>query len=110
MRPSPPLFKDGLIYAGSDKGVVCALNASDGTKLWNSIIGTGSLSAPALYGGVLYFGSSDGNLYALNATNGLELWAYPISSPISLDHSSWDVGGGVGSPLVCDGVLYVGGG
>ena len=94
---------------GSNTGDVYALNASDGTKLWNSTIGEGRLSAPALYDYVLYFGSSDGNLYALNATNGLELWTYPVSSPISWDFSSWGVGGGVGSPVVCDGVLFVGG-
>gem|GEM_PF-1036618 len=108
--PSAPILRDGLIYMGSNTGEVYALNASDGTKLWNSTIGAGRLSAPALYSDVLYVGSSDGNLYALNATNGFELWTYPVSSPISWDYSSWGVGGGVGSPLVCDGVLYVGGG
>lgn len=61
------------------------------------------LSSPALYGDVLYFGSSNGNLYALNATNGFELWNYPLTSHMEYDN------GGVGSPTVYAGVLYVGG-
>ena len=108
-RLSVPFLSDGLIYVVSDTGDVCALNASDGTKLWSSVIGEGALSVPAFYEGVLYFGSDDGNLYALNATSGLELWNYQISSPISLDPSSWRIGG-VGLPVVCDGVLFVVGG
>ncbi|MDR0471025.1 MAG: PQQ-like beta-propeller repeat protein, partial [Nitrososphaerota archaeon] len=79
----------------------------DRAELWSSVIGEGALSVPAFYEGVLYFGSDDGNLYALNATSGLELWNYQISSPISLDSSSWRIGG-VGLPVVCDGVLFVG--
>jgi len=93
--PSSPILRNGLIYVGSGTGDVCALNATDGTKLWDSTLGESMLSAPALYGGVLYFGSSDSNLYALNATSGIELWRYSLP--------------GVGSPIVCEGVLYVGG-
>ena len=101
--PRAPFLSDGLIYVVSDTGDVCALNASDGTKLWSSVIGEGALSVPAFYEGVLYFGSDDGNLYALNATSGLELWRYTLSRPFS-----WNWGfGGVGSPVICDGVLYV---
>ncbi|MCL2477390.1 PQQ-binding-like beta-propeller repeat protein [Candidatus Bathycorpusculum sp.] len=101
--PQGPLLSDGLLYMGSETGSVCALNASDGTKIWSSVIGKSSLSVPAVYENVLYFGSDDGNLYALNATSGLELWRYTLSRPFS-----WNWGfGGVGSPVICDGVLYV---
>jgi len=107
---SAPFFKDGLIYLCPDTSVVCALNVTDMTELWHSVLGEADLSMPAFYEGVLYFGSDDGNLYALNATSGLELWAYPLSDPLSRDLISGRFVGGVGSPVVCDGVLFVVGG
>jgi len=100
-----PFLNGGLIYVVSNKGDVCALNATDGTKIWSAIIGESGLSVPAFYEGVLYFSSSEGNLFALNATSGFELWRYPISHSFTWARG---VGGGVGSPVVCDGVLYVG--
>ena len=105
---SAPFFKDGLIYLNPGTGVVCALNVTDRAELWRSVLGEGALSVPAFYEGVLYFGSSDGNLYALNATSGFKLWAYPLSAPLSQVPGGFV--GGVGSPVVCDGVLFVVGG
>ncbi|MDR0471793.1 MAG: PQQ-like beta-propeller repeat protein [Nitrososphaerota archaeon] len=103
---SAPFFKDGLIYLNPGTGVVCALNVTDRAELWSSVIGEGALSVPAFYEGVLSFGSDDGTLYALNATSGFKLWAYPLSVPLSQVPGGFV--GGVGSPVVCDGVLFVG--
>ncbi len=94
---SSPAVVDGVVYVGSDDGNVYALNASNGAKLWNYSTGNGTLSTPAIDGGVVYVGSSDGNIYALDIASGAKLWNYTTS-------------GAVDSPVVVNGVLYVGGG
>ncbi|MDR0373274.1 MAG: PQQ-like beta-propeller repeat protein [Nitrososphaerota archaeon] len=75
-----------------------------------------SVNTHTLYGGVLYFGSSDGNIFALNATIGLRLWNYTL--PMDTQYIDQSLSGKplyeyhnwVGSPIVYEAILYVGGG
>jgi outer membrane protein assembly factor BamB len=94
---SSPTVVDGVVYAASDNGNVYAFNSTSGAKLWGFTTGKGTLSTPAVYDGIFYVGSSDDSIYALNATTGAKLWNY-------------STGGSVGSPVVVNGILYVGGG
>jgi outer membrane protein assembly factor BamB len=52
---------------GSKNGLVTALRAKDGKKLWTKPLPSRTESSPLLVGGRLYFGSEDGTVYALDA-------------------------------------------
>ncbi len=71
-----PVITNGVVYVGSSDGVVYALNAATGTKLWNYVTGSTVSSSLAVVNGVVYVASNDGNLYALNAASGSKLWSY----------------------------------
>ena len=63
---STPLVADGLVFFGSDQGILFALNAATGKSQWSFATGREILSAPALDNGTLFFGSMDGILYAIH--------------------------------------------
>ena len=90
---STPAVEGGVVYVGSYDQNVYALNATNGSKLWSYVTGDLVSSSPAVAKGIVYVGLSDGDLVALNGTTGKEVWKY---------HSS----GGVGSPVVKDGVVF----
>ena len=81
------LLLNGVVYIGSDKGDMYALNAANGVQLWNystGSIGSYVISSATVVNGVVYIGSFIynpagvqsyiGSAYALNANNGEKLW------------------------------------
>jgi outer membrane protein assembly factor BamB len=83
-------------YVGSFSGIIYALDASTGAKIWNFSTGGAVWSSPAVTNGVVYVGSNDWTVYALNAATGREIWNFPT-------------GGGVfSSPTVSGNIVYVG--
>jgi outer membrane protein assembly factor BamB len=95
---SPPAYSNGVLYTCSLDYNVYAINAKDGTKLWNYTTGNFVQTSPAISGGIVYVGSNDGNIYALNATSGAKIWNYRTG------------GYDTSSPAVYDGEVYVGSG
>jgi len=94
---SSPTVLDGIVYF-ADNNVVYALNAENGSMLWNNTVSSSYwqiVSSPAVANGVVYIGSDDHDLYALNATNGSQLWVYPTGSYVE------------SSPTVANGIVYV---
>jgi hypothetical protein len=73
-----------------------ALNATDGTKIWNYTTGHWVGSSAAVVGDVVVFGSHDHKVYALNTTNGNEVWNYTTGDRV------------FSSPAAADGVVYIG--
>ena len=61
---SSPLVVGDRVYFGTYKGVVWALNVSDGSEVWTYDTGAYMMSSPSFSEGVLYIGSDDGCLYA----------------------------------------------
>lgn len=88
----------GIVYFGTGKGYVRALNAATGLEVWSYNVGSVVSSSPALALGsnTLVVGSHDGNIYALNMTDGALLWSYQTGSVVS------------SSPAVADGRIFVG--
>jgi len=103
---------DGVIYVNSNKwrafgifsGVnspldtssTFALDARDGTILWEKAMPAPMFGAMTVANGVVYQGTIDGTVHALSAADGRELW-----------HDQ--PGGGIaGGFSVSDGMLYVG--
>jgi outer membrane protein assembly factor BamB len=94
---SSPAVVDGVVYVGSNDGLVYSLNATDGTEIWNYPVEFNAVeSSPAVVDNVVYIGTNNCNLYALNATTGTKIWNYTTGSYV------------YSSPAVADGVVYVG--
>jgi outer membrane protein assembly factor BamB len=92
---SSPSIVNGVVYVGATDGKTYALNASNGTQIWNYNTGTAVYSSPCVVGGLVYVGSGN-KLYGLNATDGTLIWSYTTGSQV------------FSSPSVVDGVVYVG--
>ena len=104
---------DGVIYVNSNKWVVFgfvstgvnspqdtsstfALDARDGTILWETPMPAPMFGAVTYANGVVYHGTIDGVVHALSAKDGTQLWS---DTP----------GGGLASGFsIVDGTLYVG--
>lgn len=74
------VLDDKKVYMGTDRGMIVALDQSDGKIVWKHQIGLGTkegkeiFSTPALHQGKLYFGAYDGNTYCVNAETGKRVW------------------------------------
>ena len=90
--PSPAI-SNGLVYFGS--WVQC-VDASTGERVWR--YGTGDIYAASgltVAGQYAYFCGNDGNTYCVTASSGEYIWKSRTSG---------------GSPVVANGILYIGGG
>jgi eukaryotic-like serine/threonine-protein kinase len=89
---------NGVVYFGTGKGNIYAVNATTGAQKWVYTTGASVSSSPALSLGsnMVLVGSNDHYLYAVNATSGVMLWRYVTSAPI------WS------SPAVADGRAFFG--
>ncbi len=99
--PTDLAYADGLLYASSGySGIVYALNATDGSIVWEYQTPTIVTGGPTVLAGVLYAGgfagslpSPPGQLFALNARTGGVIWRTNSTAN--------------GSPAVADGVLIL---
>ncbi len=97
---SAPAVAYGMVYDGvsaysyGTRHFPATLYAMSGGVLWDYVPSGSSISPQALANGVIYFGA--GYLYALNANTGALLWQYPVEVE--------------SSPVVVNGVVYVGSG
>lgn len=102
---SPAVINNVVYVSGSQYGgMVYALDATTGAKLWENLTGTSYLhSAPAIDNGVVYVTGDEGKLYALNATTGINLWNFTTAG-------AGNPGGSpqTGYPAVLNGVVYFG--
>lgn len=97
---SSPTSDDQSIYVGDWSGYIYAINKKSGQLTWKfKTDGNGRhvaiQSKPVVSGDALYVAARDFKLYSLNKTTGQLIWKQ--SKP------AW-----VGSPLVMDGMIYVG--
>jgi outer membrane protein assembly factor BamB len=88
----------GIVYFGTGRGNIYALNATTGAQKWVSTTGAGVTSSPALALGSssLLVGSNDHYLYSLDMATGIRLWRYPTGGSVS------------SSPAVADGRVFFG--
>ena len=70
----------GVIYAVSANGMLQALRATDGKKLWDYPANVSV--TPAVANGRVYAGSFDGGLVALRTSDGTPMWQ--LSAQVSI--------------------------
>lgn len=68
--------ENGRIYASTGYGVVVALDAQSGKKLWDRNLGTPVRASPTVAAGRVFVIAADGRAFCLSATDGAELWVY----------------------------------
>jgi len=91
----PPLFADGMVYAGSGDGVLYALNAETGEQVW-SADGFGQLESTGAIAGDRIITAGFSNLVqALDRLSGEVLWSF---------HTDFFA---QGSPLIVDERVYL---
>lgn len=79
-----PAVDAGVVYAAGYKGSLVALNAENGSRIWQVKTGLVLSSGPAVGEGLVIVGGTDGVLLALSTENGQERWRYQLSSePLS---------------------------
>src|SRR3989344_5054596 len=96
MQSSPAII-GGIVYIGSLDDMVYAINATNGSKIWN-FTAFDVVSSPAVVNNMVYIGANNLQLYALNATNGSKIWNYTLGSQLAQ---------GLASPAVFDNKVYM---
>ncbi|WP_435318663.1 PQQ-binding-like beta-propeller repeat protein [Haloarchaeobius sp. TZWSO28] len=67
-----------------------ALDAADGTVLWEHTTGEETVATPAIADGTVYYGDEDTYVYALDRTTGEERWRYKTDSHVECNVSVVD--------------------
>lgn len=133
---SSPAVVGGVVYVGSNNGIIYAIAANNGSLNWSYDVGSDVIASPAVTADTVYVGSLEGNFYALGTTGGQKgklRWSYRSGSQIEssavvsgssvfvggknllfvLDTSTGDfrwsygVGQEVVSPAIANGWLYL---
>ncbi len=86
------------VYFGSSNKKVYALDAVDGSNIWEFLTGDKIWSTPAIDSDndTVFIGSFDKKLYALNASDGTKKWEFETSGAI------------VSTPVLYDDTVYIG--
>ncbi|MFP4058148.1 MAG: PQQ-binding-like beta-propeller repeat protein [Candidatus Brocadiia bacterium] len=72
----PVVVGDRVFVPAVDRHHVVALDAADGSKLWEAPAGGRIDSPPTYWRGKLLFGSADGHVYCLRASDGALAWRF----------------------------------
>jgi outer membrane protein assembly factor BamB len=97
-----PVVKGDLLAVGTLDGHVYAVNAKDGSPLWQAELDTEVLVSPVIVGDLVVVRGADGRIYALDAATGKRHWVYDQSVVPLLSLR------GNGPLLAANGVLFFG--
>lgn len=90
-----PRFSSGVLYAADYEGVLVAVDAESGRKIWDLKTKQAFSGGPGLDNEHLYMGTIDGRVIAYDRNGGAELWNSQVSSEV------------LSPPAVGDGVVVV---
>lgn len=72
-----PVLKDGRVYAGTDSGLLYALNLHGSERVaWTFQAPTSLRSTPTVVNDRVFVGATDGTFYAINAATGALQWKH----------------------------------
>lgn len=103
-----PVLADGVIYETDGEGIMHAVDAKTGKKVWeNKVGGMGNMSSPAVANGIIYAGfASPDWLYAFDAKTGNVKWRATISG--ATNTSMGDVPVAIGDGVVVSDAVITG--
>lgn len=90
-----PVHSSGTLYAADYKGLLMAIDADSGRKLWESKTKLPFTGGPGISGELLLMGTQDGEVYAFDATSGTQLWSATVTSEV------------LAAPAESDGIVIV---
>lgn len=90
-----PLYNEGILYVGINRGIFYAVNAKRGKKLWQFNTQGSLHGKPAVLGEKVFVADTKGFVYAFDKIRGKLLWVTPLEEEI------------LSTPLVIDGKLYL---
>jgi outer membrane protein assembly factor BamB len=110
-RSSPIIFNNNLYVGGMDGKMYC-LSTADGSVKWSYQTGNAIGGSAAISNNIVYIASTDGNVYAFNAANGDKLWNWttPRTQGLTINQRGYQDLFLIGSPVVAQGLLYIGAG
>jgi uncharacterized protein YjbI with pentapeptide repeats/outer membrane protein assembly factor BamB len=95
-----PAIADNVVYAVTQDGILYALNATTGARLWSKQLhdGTGAhdTHGVSIADGVADTLSANGAAYAFNASTGMQLWSYRAGNTLQA------------TPVIANGIVYIG--
>lgn len=77
-----PALKSGTLVAGSDDGLIIALNAENGSEQWTFQTAGTIYATPVIQDSTVYVGSFDNYLYALDLKKGTLRWKFQTTAKI----------------------------
>jgi outer membrane protein assembly factor BamB len=93
---SDPVYYDGVVYFGDNRGTVHAVRARDGLRLWETTLQQRIFHAPFVDASGVYCTSEPHGVWALNRRDGTRRWPAAVQRP--------------GAPLKAGRMLFVAGG
>jgi outer membrane protein assembly factor BamB len=101
-RAGQPAIGDGVVYLGSEAGMLYAVEMETGREVWRFETGGPVFHPPLVYNELVLFGSWDGHLRAVNTDSGKLVWDFEAGR---VDWKVHDIFIN-GIPTVLDGVAY----
>lgn len=77
-----PRFSSGILYVADHEGVLVAVDAESGRKIWDLKTKQAFSGGPGLDNDKLYMGTIDGRVIAYDRNGGAELWNSQVSSEV----------------------------
>jgi eukaryotic-like serine/threonine-protein kinase len=102
---STAVCNKNMVYFGSSKDVLYALDKKSGTIKWQFNSGYAIESSPALYNNAVLFSNNKQTLYSLNAETGKQNWKLDFNKSLNYD---WGFDYYYSSPTVVDNKILIG--
>ena len=93
-----PIVAEGMVFFGTFKGNLRALNADTGAEVWKIDLGGPIHQSAAYDSGRLFAATMGGKLFAVEPKTGKQIWAFTPAQR----------GGFAASPAIYQGVVYIG--
>jgi outer membrane protein assembly factor BamB len=94
---SSPAVSAGMVFVASTDGYLYAVNATNGEKIWDFLIGADA-NSPTVAHGKVFITSASGTFYAINMYTGAEEWTKSLGEEA-----------GFGAPLIVGSRVFVNG-
>jgi outer membrane protein assembly factor BamB len=94
---SSPVASAGMVFVASTDGYLYAVNATNGAKIWDFLIGTDA-NSPTVANGKVFITSASGAVHAINMYTGVEEWIKSLGEEA-----------GFGAPLIVGSRVFVNG-